>query len=109
MPFKPPTKSEDLLQGVPFDDATDTAPEAKERFDASDETGTKDRTNGRHPCSFRTAQSSGVQKWPSGQTVQRQDLGGRRANNSIPTMDRTILLFNCRTTRAACRRRPCPI
>jgi hypothetical protein len=42
MPFKPPPKSKDLLQGVPFDDATDTAPEAKERFDAFDETGTKD-------------------------------------------------------------------
>jgi Fungal chitosanase of glycosyl hydrolase group 75 len=42
MPFKPPTKSQDLLQGVPFDNATDTAPEAKERFDAFDETGTKD-------------------------------------------------------------------
>jgi hypothetical protein len=42
MPFKPPTKSKDILRGVPFDDAADTAPEAKERFDAFDQTGTKD-------------------------------------------------------------------
>lgn len=42
MSFIPPSKSAALVDGIPFDDATDTAPEAKERFDAFDETGTKD-------------------------------------------------------------------
>jgi hypothetical protein len=42
MPFQPPSKSEPLLEGIDFNDATDTAPEAKKRFDAFDKTGTKD-------------------------------------------------------------------
>lgn len=38
MPFKPPTASKKLLEGVPFDTATDTAIAAKARYDAFDKT-----------------------------------------------------------------------
>ena len=40
--FKPPIKSKDLLEGIPFDQAEDTEPAAKKRFDDFDKTGTKD-------------------------------------------------------------------
>ena len=40
--FKPPIKSKDLLEGIPFDQAEDTQPAAKKRFDDFDKTGTKD-------------------------------------------------------------------
>ena len=42
MTFRPPKKSIDLLKGIPFNQATDTQPAAKKRFDAFDATGTKD-------------------------------------------------------------------
>src|SRR6267154_5281 len=42
MTFKPPIKSKDLLEGIPFDQADDTEPAAKKRFDDFDKTGTKD-------------------------------------------------------------------
>ncbi len=42
MTFKPPIKSKSLLEGIPFDQAEDTEPAAKKRFDDFDKTGTKD-------------------------------------------------------------------
>jgi hypothetical protein len=38
MAFKPPIASNSLLEGIPFDKATDTTPEAKARYDAFDKT-----------------------------------------------------------------------
>jgi hypothetical protein len=38
MAFKPPIASQSLLEGIPFDKATDTTPEAKARYDAFDKT-----------------------------------------------------------------------
>jgi hypothetical protein len=38
MPFKPPAASKKLLEGVPFDRAVDTLPEARPRFDDFDQT-----------------------------------------------------------------------
>ena len=38
MPFQPPSASKPLLEGIPFDKATDTTPEAKARYDAFDKT-----------------------------------------------------------------------
>jgi glycosyl hydrolase group 75 (putative chitosanase) len=42
MSFTPPPKSADLVKGVPFDTATDTAADAKNRYDQFDQSGTKD-------------------------------------------------------------------
>jgi hypothetical protein len=39
--FRPPVKSKDLLEGIPLDQADDTQPAAKKRFDDFDKTGTK--------------------------------------------------------------------
>jgi hypothetical protein len=38
MPFQPPSASKPLLEGIPFDKATDTTPETKARYDAFDKT-----------------------------------------------------------------------
>jgi hypothetical protein len=38
MSFKPPAASKPLLDGIPFNDAVDTAPNAKARYDAFDKT-----------------------------------------------------------------------
>jgi hypothetical protein len=38
MSYQPPAASKPLLDGIPFDDAVDTAPEAKARYDAFDKT-----------------------------------------------------------------------
>src|SRR5258708_434564 len=40
--FVPPPKSADLVKGIPFGIATDTAADAKERYDQLDQSGTKD-------------------------------------------------------------------
>jgi hypothetical protein len=42
MAFTPPPKSAELVKGIPFDDAVDTAIPAKKRFDQFDKSGTKD-------------------------------------------------------------------
>jgi glycosyl hydrolase group 75 (putative chitosanase) len=42
MSFTPPPKSADLVKSIPFDTATDTAVDAKKRYDQFDQSGTKD-------------------------------------------------------------------
>src|SRR5437763_9745949 len=42
MSFTPPAKSADLVKGVPFSDAIDTAIAAKKRYDQLDKSGTRD-------------------------------------------------------------------
>jgi hypothetical protein len=42
MSFTPPPKSADLVKGIPFETATDTAVDAKRRYDQYDQSGTKD-------------------------------------------------------------------
>lgn len=42
MSFTPPPKSADLVKDIPFDTATDTAVDAKKRYDNFDQSGTKD-------------------------------------------------------------------
>jgi hypothetical protein len=42
MAFTPPAKSAALVEGIPFDDATNTAIAAKKRYDQFDKSGTRD-------------------------------------------------------------------
>jgi hypothetical protein len=42
MSFTPPVKSADLVKGIPFSDAIDTAVAAKKRYDQFDKSGTRD-------------------------------------------------------------------
>jgi hypothetical protein len=59
--FKPPIKSKDLLEGIPFDQADDTEPAAKKRFDDFDKTGTKDPNKCKALLNFQMVLFSGVQ------------------------------------------------
>src|SRR6266480_7941349 len=42
MSFTPPSKAASLVEGIPFEDAIDTAVVAKKRYDQFDKSGTKD-------------------------------------------------------------------
>ena len=65
MTFKPPIKSKDLLEGIPFDQAEDTEPAAKKRFDDFDKTGTKDPNK----CKALLQFPNGVVFWSSKMAV----------------------------------------